>query len=96
MYVGWVEDATSGSAGYTHIVDTHIYKHLVLEYTPTNDISMRIYVQLLREIDYAYTLMLSFKFVGVRSATDYKVNDARIQLINMSNNLNQFAYDEIN
>ena len=57
---------------------------------------MRIYVQLLREIDYAYTLMLSFKFVGVRSATDYKVNDARIQLINMSNNLNQFAYDEIN
>lgn len=57
---------------------------------------MRIYVQLLREIDYAYTLMLSFKFVGIRFAADYKVNDARIQLINMSNNLNQFAYDKIN
>ena len=43
-----------------------------------------------------YILTSSFKSMGGCSVIGYKVNDARIQLINMFNKLNQFAYDKIN
>ena len=41
-------------------------------------------------------MSFSINLWGFAIAADYKVNDARIQLINMSNTLNQFAYDKIN
>ena len=43
-----------------------------------------------------YPLIILLGLWGFVAAMNYKVNDARIQLINMSNNLNQFAYDKIN